>query len=171
MGAPAGNQFWQLRSEHGLHKYFETPEKLWEMFLEYVTYTKSSPLLVQDFVGKDGDEVYRKKEKPLVMEGFELYVGEQGGPWELSQYFANREGRYEDFVPVCSRIRAGIRNDQITGGMAGIYNPSITQRLNNLTERTETIHTLPQNTVDYSQLSDETLQEIENASKRAIGNG
>ena len=30
-----------------------------------------------------------------------------------------------------------IRNDQITGGMLGFYNPSITQRLNNLKEQSE----------------------------------
>lgn len=155
----------------GLSKAIPDPEQMWRLFLDYVTQTKNNPILVQDFVGKDGDEVHRKKEKPLVLEGFELYVGYNGGPWDLSQYFANRDGRYEEFVPICSRIRAAIRHDQITGGMAGIYNPSITQRLNNLTEKTETIHTLPQNAIDYSQLSDEALQEIENASKRAIGNG
>ena len=33
-----------------------------------------------------------------------------------------------------------IRNNQIEGGMAGIYNPSITQRLNGLVERTENKH-------------------------------
>lgn len=50
---------------------------------------------------------------------------------------ANREGRYAEFVPICRTIKQRIRNDQIEGGMAGIYNPSITQRLNGLTEKTE----------------------------------
>jgi hypothetical protein len=45
------------------------------------------------------------------------------------------------FSEVCSRIKKSIRADQIKGGMAGIYNPSITQRLNNLVERQEnTVH-------------------------------
>ena len=30
-----------------------------------------------------------------------------------------------------------IRQDQIEGGMSGIYNPSITQRLNGLTDKSE----------------------------------
>ena len=34
--------------------------------------------------------------------------------------------------------RKAIRKDQIEGGMVGQYNPSITQRLNNLTERVDT---------------------------------
>ena len=38
----------------------------------------------------------------------------------------------------CSHIKELIRLDQISGGMAGIYNPSITQRLNGLKEETHT---------------------------------
>ena len=34
-------------------------------------------------------------------------------------------------------IKKAIRRDQIEGGMVGQYNPSITQRLNNLTEKTD----------------------------------
>jgi hypothetical protein len=37
----------------------------------------------------------------------------------------------------CSYIKREIRNDQISGGMVGQYNPSITQRLNNLTEKSD----------------------------------
>mgnify|MGYP003656027909 CR=1 FL=1 len=44
---------------------------------------------------------------------------------------------YKDFYTVCSRIRKEIREDQITGGMVGQYNPSITQRLNSLKEQIE----------------------------------
>jgi hypothetical protein len=48
--------------------------------------------------------------------------------------------QYEEFSAVCSRIRKSIRQDQIEGGMTGIYNTSITQRLNNLTEKHEVTH-------------------------------
>ncbi len=46
---------------------------------------------------------------------------------------------YGDYVGICRTIKEEIRADQIDGGMAGIYNPSITQRLNNLTEKKEVI--------------------------------
>ena len=52
-------------------------------------------------------------------------------------YFINYEGRYEDYVSICSRIKREIRTNQIEGGMVGIFNPSITQRLNGLTEKSE----------------------------------
>ena len=50
----------------------------------------------------------------------------------------NKDGLYNDFVGICSRIKEWIREDQITGGLLGQYNPSITQRLNGLTEKTQT---------------------------------
>jgi len=125
----------------GKHKYIESPEKMYELFEKYKEVTKSKPILQHDFLGgKDLHEVRREKERPLTMEGFENYVANQGLNQDLSHYFANHEKRYSDYVAICSRIRREIRKDQIEGGMAGIYNPSITQRLNGLTEKTENIN-------------------------------
>jgi len=121
----------------GKPKYIETPEKMWEYFEAYRAEKKSNPILVQDFVGKDGDEVNRKKERPLTLDGFEVWCFENGIINDLSNYFANYDNKYSEYLTICSRIRKAIRTDQIEGGMAGIYNPSITQRLNGLTEKSE----------------------------------
>jgi lantibiotic modifying enzyme len=118
-------------------KLIETPERMLELFEAYKKEVKGNPFEVKDWVGKDGDEVKREKEKPLTMEGFECHVFNQGLNGELSHYFSNKDNRYADYVAICSRIRKEIRRDQIEGGMASIYNPSITQRLNGLTEKTE----------------------------------
>ena len=118
-------------------KKIETPEKMRELFEEYRRITKSKPILVQDFVGKDGEEVNRKKERPLTMEGFECWLFDNDIIGDLSHYFCNLDNRYEDYVAICSYIKKAIKNDQIQGGMAGIYNASITQRLNGLTEKVE----------------------------------
>lgn len=122
-------------------KLIETPERMLELFEAYKKEVKSNPFTVKDWVGKDGDEVEREKEKPLTMEGFECYVFNQGLNGELSHYFSNKDQRYTDYVAICSRIRKEIRRDQIEGGMASIYNPSITQRLNGLTEKTSNENT------------------------------
>jgi hypothetical protein len=121
----------------GKRKYIETPEKMWEYFETYKNWVKSNPIQVQDYVGKDAEMVYRTKERPLTIDGFECWCFDNGIISDLSQYFANTEQRYTDYQTICSRIRKAVRTDQIEGGMAGIYNPSITQRLNNLTEKTE----------------------------------
>jgi hypothetical protein len=67
------------------------------------------------------------------MEGFENYCEEVIGC--VHQYFVNQEGAYTEYLNICSRIKRLIRQDQIEGGMVGQYNPSITQRLNGLTEK------------------------------------
>jgi hypothetical protein len=123
----------------GRFKLIESPDKLWKLFQEYKEDTKKDPIRVHDFVGKDGVSVYRERDRPLTMEGFENYVADiDEMPMDLGDYFANKGGAYDDFSTICSRIRRAIRQDQIEGGMAGIYNPSITQRLNGLTDKSET---------------------------------
>jgi hypothetical protein len=121
----------------GKRKYIETPEKLLEYFEEYKKETKSNPIQVQDYVGKDADMVYRTKERPLTIDGFEVWLFKKGIISDLSHYFANTDNKYSNYLTICSYIRKEVRSDQIEGGMAGIYNPSITQRLNNLVERQE----------------------------------
>lgn len=118
-------------------KNIESPEILWSHFIAYKDKVKNNPILIQDFVGKDADEVERKKERPLTMEGFENYCFENGIINDLKDYFANSNDAYTIFSPICRAIKRVIRQDQIEGGMAGIYNPSITQRLNSLTEKVE----------------------------------
>jgi hypothetical protein len=125
-------------------KYIETPEKMWELFEQYKAQTKSNPILVQDFVGKDGEEVYRRKERPLTIDGFECWCYDNDIISDLSKYFANTDNNYAEYCAICSRIRKAVRTDQIEGGMSGIYNPSITQRLNGLTDKSEmTVKEMP----------------------------
>lgn len=121
----------------GKNKYIETPDKMLELFKEYKKELKADPIIIKDWVGKDADKVHREKEKPLTLEGFEIFVADKGLNTELSHYFSNKDERYTDYVAVCSRIRKEIRNDQILGGMVGIYNSSITQRLNGLVDKSE----------------------------------
>jgi hypothetical protein len=123
----------------GRYKLISSPEKMWELFVAYKESAKNKPILVQDFVGKDGQEVRRERERPLTMEGFECFVMDSTDinyP-DLCHYFSGTNESYKDFFAVCSRIKREIRQDQISGGMAGIYNPSITQRLNGLTDKQE----------------------------------
>ena len=123
----------------GKHKYIETPEKMWELFLAYKKDVKDNPRKINVFGGKDFDKRDNELERPLTMAGFDCWVMNQEGVRALGveQYFANVDGRYTEYISICSRIRKEIRQDQIEGGSVGQYNASITQRLNNLTEKTE----------------------------------
>jgi len=119
----------------GKPKYIETPEKMWELFEAYKASRK--PREIQKATVKGVVSEFHMP--PLTMEGFDIYVMNYEGTQSkgVEQYFSNREGRYSAYVDICSRIKREIRNDQIEGGMVGQYNASITQRLNNLTEKTD----------------------------------
>ena len=98
----------------------QSPEQLWELFEAYKLKVKSDPFIIKDWVGKDAEQIYREKEKPLTIEGFECYCMDEGIIGDLSHYFANTNGRYKRFLTICSRIRKEVRADQISGGMSGL---------------------------------------------------
>lgn len=123
----------------GKRKYIETPEKMWEYFEEYRHYVKTNPRFKNE-LDKFGNIVPIPLERPITLDGFECYLNDKGIISDLSQYFANTEQRYTDYQTICSRVRRAIKDDQITGGMVGQYNASITQRLNGLTEKQEIKH-------------------------------
>ena len=120
-------------------KYIETPEKMWELFDAYRKEVKDNPRFVYDFVGRDGTQVMKPLERPLTVEGFRNYARRNVGCVE--HYFANTDDAYNEYRTICRTITEEIRQDQIEGGMVGQYNPSITQRLNGLTEKTENKNT------------------------------
>ena len=124
----------------GKKKYIESPEEMWNLFVGYKQQVKSNPTIIKDWVGKDAEEIYREREKPLTMVGFECYVcdnTEISYP-DLTNYFDKNNPSFANYIPISSRITAEIKNDQISGGMTMIYSQSLTARLNNLSEKTET---------------------------------
>ena len=116
---------------------FKHPDELAEAWVRYKDHLKESakewPII--QYVGKDGERVEDYPKLPLTMDGFEVWCHDNYGTVE--HYFRNTDGNYDEFCTICSRIKKEIRTDQITGGLLGKYNASITQRLNGLTEKSE----------------------------------
>lgn len=117
------------------HKYIETPEKMYELFEGYKASLKPREIQKATAAGVKSEW----HTPPLTMEGFEVYGYSQGVT--LEHYFRNETGSYDAYCTICSHIKKEIRRDQIEGGMVGQFNPSITQRLNSLTEKTENTNT------------------------------
>lgn len=116
---------------------FEKPLDLIESWKEYKNNLEeqSNEWVKIFYVGKDGDRKVEPQKVPYTFEGFKRYCRENHGCVE--QYFTNQDGYYDEFIGVCRAIKEEIRENQIIGGLLGFHNPSITQRLNNLTEKTE----------------------------------
>jgi hypothetical protein len=117
---------------------FKTPEELEKAFKEYKENLKeeAKEWVKIQYVGKDGDRVADPLKLPYTQDGFEVWCKGKYGC--VHQYFDNKDNLYTDFVTICSYIKKEIRNNQITGGLLGVYNPSVTQRLNGLKESQET---------------------------------
>lgn len=116
---------------------FKSPDELehaWTLYKEDLIRQGKDWLKVQ-YVGKEGQRMEDAFKLPYTMEGFEVFCYNNYGCVE--QYFKNKDEYYTDFVPICSHIRKEIRSNQITGGLLGVFNPSITQRLNGLTDKKE----------------------------------
>lgn len=116
---------------------FKKPDELeiaWQSYVDDLKQKENEWQKVQ-YVGRDGERKTDNFKLPYTMEGFEVFCYKNYGC--IEQYFKNQGGLYEDFIPICSHIKKMIRENQITGGLLGVYNPSITQRLNNLKEQTE----------------------------------
>ncbi len=114
---------------------YVTPEELEVYFEQYKQWVEENPILVQDYVGKDGTEVNRKKNRPLTFDGFEIWLRKNSKIKCCQHILDNVKSAYNEFIDVSRYIKASVKADQIEGGMAGIYNPNITARLNGLTEK------------------------------------
>jgi len=125
---------------------FKTPEELQSAWILYKSSldeeAKKWPKV--QYVGKDGVRVEDYPKLPLTLEGFYVFGYDNYGT--IKHYFENKDGYYDAFGGICSRIKEEIRHDQITGGLLGNYNASITQRLNNLKEQTDNTNTNTQPT-------------------------
>jgi hypothetical protein len=120
---------------------FKEPQELhkaWELFKEDLKLQANEWVKVQ-YVGKDGDRVAEPQKVPYTLEGFKRFC--RGKYGEVEQYFTNQDGYYEEFIGICRAIKDEIRENQIVGGLLGFHNPSITQRLNSLVEKTDAVIT------------------------------
>lgn len=129
----------------GRPRNIDSPETLWKLFVAYKDdlESKEDEWLKVQYVGKDGDRVTDNLKLPLTLEGFKRYC------WDVEigcveQYFKNLNDAYTEFLPICSRIKTSIRENQITGGLLGVFNASITQRLNGLAEQSEVTQKIEQ---------------------------
>lgn len=122
----------------GKHKYIETPELLWQYFEEYVAYEAKRPFYKREYIGKEGREVDTPLQVPITFEGFECYLADRGIIEDLGHYSQNLDNRYDDYVPIISRIRKNCFIQNFKGASVGVFNPNIIARKLGLVEKNET---------------------------------
>lgn len=119
------------------HKYIETPEKLWELFLDYVLNEKNNPMYKQEYVGKDGRVEKTPLETPITFEGFECYLSDINVISDLGHYEMNKDGRYTEYVTIVTRIKKNCFVHNFKGASVGLFNANLIARKLGIKESTD----------------------------------
>ena len=116
----------------GRPRNLKSPEQMSDLFERYRMSVKSNPRTKMIATATGITPV--PLEVPLTIVGFYNFCRNEVG--SVHDYF-EKPTVYTEFSGVCRAIREQVEQDQIEGGMVNIYNPSITQRLNGLTDKRE----------------------------------
>lgn len=120
------------------HKYIETPDKLWELFEQYIKHERNNPMFKTDYVGKDGTKVQTPLETPITFEGFECYLQDQGIINDLGNYSSNLNNAYDEYLPIITRIKQNCFVHNFKGASVGLFNANIIARKLGLVDKKET---------------------------------
>lgn len=132
MSAPKGNEYYKLRSKDGRDKIFKTPKALLDSCNEYFQWCIDNPLKESQAFHFQGFITYASidKMRPFTLEGLCNFIDISTKAFKLYE-------ERQDFVPVTTRIRQIIENQQFEGAAAGFLNPNIIARKLGLTDKSE----------------------------------
>jgi DNA-packaging protein gp3 len=120
-------------------KHILTPEQIAKLFVKYRKYVSDNPFKVHDYVGKEGNSVYREKQRPLTLNGFSLWLSDNGhlGINSLGHYLSNYKNAYDDYVDTLNAIKQRCATDVLEGALVGIYSSGISARHLGLAEKVQ----------------------------------
>ena len=119
----------EFKRKRGRPPRFKTAKDLEKAFEEYKAFTDAHPFEVVTIF--KGEESIRRIPHPYTLCGFMVFC--ELGEWRDFARYTRERG--EDFSAVISRIEVEVREQQVAGGMGGVYNSNLTARLNGLTDK------------------------------------
>lgn len=163
------NNYWLNRKKVGRPKIIKSPKQLWGYFCDYAHHISNNPFKKQDFVrGGDlaGTIVELDTIRPFTWEGFEDFLFEKDIIFNLKDYRFNKNGAYDEFSAIITRIGDIIYNQKFEGAAVGAFNANIIARDLGLSDKSEIKADVNnKHQVDYSKLSESALEEIAAQSK------
>ena len=109
-------------------KLIETPERLLQLFKDYVKHESENPMHRIDYVGKEGKQVKTALETPITFDGFEVYLFQKGIINDLGDYSKNKDGRYSDYAPIIAYIRKHCYIHNFKGAAVKLFDPNLIAR-------------------------------------------
>ena len=149
----------------GAPKKIESPEKLYEYFQQYEKYRKANPKLENVYNVKLDLQASIQREIPLTWDSFEIWLRKNGIIATLDDYKSNKNNAYTEFSHILHMIDMEIKDDKMSGAIAGIYQHNIIARDLGLIDKSES--NVKVKVDPYSELTDEQLRaEIERLSNK-----
>jgi len=118
-------------------KYIETPDKLLELFKDYVKHERDNPMYKREYVGKEGRIEKTPLETPITFEGFEVYLFNKEIINDLGDYSSNKDNRYSEYATIITYIRKHCYVHNFKGAAVGLFNPNLIARKLGLTDKVE----------------------------------
>lgn len=134
MAAPAGNQFWKLRENHGRELEYQTEEELRTEVMGYFEWCENNPWFKNEAIKsgeKVGDIVKVPTARPFTITGLCIYLGISLKTWKA---YCKRE----DFVHITTYAEEIIYTQKFEGAAVGAFNANIIARDLGLADKAET---------------------------------
>jgi hypothetical protein len=107
------------KKKHGRPRNIETPERLLELFEEYIEYAKANPMHRVHYNDKKDKQVDVPLHVPITFLGFELYLYKTYKFPSLSNY---EDGTVDGFKPTIRYIRDYCFENNFAGAAVGLFN-------------------------------------------------
>jgi hypothetical protein len=117
-----------MGTKAGGGKYIDTPERLKELFKEYVQHERDNPMYKVEYVGKDGRIEKTPLVTPITFEGFEDYLSERNIIQDLGDYSSNRDGRYSAYTTIITHIQRHCYVHNFKGAAVKLFDPNLIAR-------------------------------------------
>ena len=142
-----------IASNVGRPPKFKTPEELAEKAEGYFKWCDEHPVRIYQRKnagasdtaasgkGVKQDEGIMLVDRPYTLDGLGLFVGVL---WkDFRAYHAN-----DEFSEVIRTLEARVRDQQVTGGLCGVYHPNLTARINGISESVQVEGNIPVQLID-----------------------
>lgn len=140
--APEKNQLWRLRSRHGRHKIFSSPEDFWLAATKYFEWCDDNPWCKVE-AAKAGDHfgelVEIPTQRPYTLSGLCIHMGIT---YETFKNYCYGEA-HKDFWETGKTIKSIIYTQKFEGAAVGAFNANIISRDLGLSEKSDNVHSGP----------------------------
>lgn len=134
-------ELYEMANPVGRPPRYKRAEELWRKFEEYASWVKKTP--IQASVALSGKRATGATEKgqqgthhvtrPLTLDGFKVFAHISDWP----MFKRTKKYQTKEFLVVIHAIEDIIRDNQVSGAMANVFNSNLVARLNGISDKQE----------------------------------